>query len=448
MNARWTAAEGRADEALTAIDEMYGRLGGSYFEILGVARECDAEGLRAAYRKVCERFHPDLYTDAELGPRRSLLDLILREATNAFQVLIRPELRAEYEQMLGPGQEPYGAPPSPPPNSPVAQSVIAFGDRAAVEAPPGSREGVPPSAASMSLRFPTPVLGVNAPPPPSEAVPPPPSPRSGSMLKRTPIAALQATPAPLSLRPETSAPVPSPPSPEPPRTMSPSAIPARRDPPPTPPPATTRAQAQPSVAPPREAAAGDRTSATMTSLQRGRAEMLLRQKRQQRQEFDTQVALAVKTGEVDKALQMLRHALTLDPEDESLSRRIQQLEAAARSTDVERTVQAARAHERSGRWELAAELWAKAAAHHPNEYSYHLYGAHAFCESGNELAKAVDLARRAIRLRPDAVEAHLCLARAFFRAGRTASAKSAMEQAMKLAPQNPAVVELARQLRM
>lgn len=147
-------------------------------------------------------------------------------------------------------------------------------------------------------------------------------------------------------------------------------------------------------------------------------------------------------------MQLLRHALTLDPDDEGLTRRLQQLENAARSKDLDRVAASARAHERAGRWESAAELWAKAAAQQPNEYSYHLYAAHAFCESGNELAKAADLARRATRLRPDAVEAHLCLARTFFRAGRTASAKSALEQAMKLAPQNPAVLELARQLRM
>ncbi len=194
--------------------------------------------------------------------------------------------------------------------------------------------------------------------------------------------------------------------------------------------------------PPREL-----DSTTATSLQRGRAEMLLRQRRQMREELDAQVSAAIARGDTERAMQTLRHALTLNPDDEALTRRLQQLEAGSKTDDTDRLVQAAKGHERAGRWELAAQTWSKAASLHAQEYSYHLYAAQAYCESGNELPKAVDLARRATRLRPDAIEPHVCLARAFFRAGSIASAKAALEQATKLAPQNPAVLELARQLR-
>ena len=166
-----------------------------------------------------------------------------------------------------------------------------------------------------------------------------------------------------------------------------------------------------------------------------------------REELDAQVSAAIARGDTERAAQTLRHALTLHPDDEALTRRLQQLEAASRSDDIDRIVQAAKGHERAGRWELAAQTWARAASQHAQEYSFHLYAAQAYCESGNELPKAVDLARRAARLRPEAVEPHVCLARAFFRAGSIASAKAALEQATKLAPQNPAVLELARQLR-
>lgn len=431
------------DEVIAAIDASYARLGGTYFEILGVPRSCDAETLRRAYRTVCERFHPDLYADGELGPRGVLVEAIFREATHAFQTLCRPDLRAEYERELPPEapHEPYRAPPQPqssslPPSAPAAQSVLTFG-----LSDDGSSRPVTP------MRFPTPAFGANSADPPTPPSPPPPAPppvtppvRAPSMLKRTPIAALLVGPAAapasgVSLPPHAATrPAPTSVGSNP---TIPSAEPSATRPAPRS--THTPTNERPTARPP--------DSTTITSLQRGRAEMLLRNKRQQREELEGQLATALSRGDIDAALQLVRHALTLEPEDEALTRRLQQLESASKSSDLDRIAQSARSHERAGRWEPAAELWARAAAQQPGEYSYHLYAAQAFCESGNELAKAADLARRATRLRPEAVEAHVCLARTFFRAGRVASARSALEQALKLAPQNPAVLELARQLR-
>ncbi len=447
---------------------MYGRLGGTYFEILGVSRGCDATALRRGYRQVCERFHPDLYAGMDLGARRPLLDVILREATNAFMVLCRPELRAEYERELAPSAEPYGVATPPTPATavaPVAQSVIAFGDR-----PPESPAPPPPapspasSSSPSSLRVPTPVLGVSTAEPLSVAEPPSARALAASKLKRTPMAAMHAPLTPTAQRPDAPPPPPNATRAEAarPAASDPAQAPAERhtsrpsvgaaDERPSSRPSLHAASERPSSRPSMRAEAErptsrDVDSTTATSLQRGRAEMLLRQRRQMREELDAQVSAAIARGDTERAMQTLRHALTLTPDDEALTRRLQQLDAAAKSDDVDRIVQAAKGHERAGRWELAAQTWSRAAAQHSQEYSYHLYAAQAYCESGNELPKAVDLARRAARLRPDAVEPHLCLARAFFRAGSVASAKAALEQATKLAPQNPAVMELARQLR-
>ncbi|MEZ4390481.1 MAG: tetratricopeptide repeat protein [Polyangiales bacterium] len=429
-----------SDDVIAAIDGSYARLGGTYFEILNVPRSCDAETLRRAYRTVCERFHPDLYTDEELGPRRALVEAIFREATHAFQTLCRPDLRAEYERELPPDvpPEPYHAPRASalPPGAPAAQSVLAFGL---------SDEGA--SRPVSPMRFPTPAFGANAPDPPPPPSPPPSPPpavpppaRAPSMLKRTPIAALLVGP---SASPPSGVPLP------PHAATRPTSSSAGSNPqiPASEPSATRPAPRSTHTPTNQRPTARPVDSTTISSLQRGRAEMLLRNKRQLREEFEGQLAATLARGDLDAATQLVRHALTLEPDDEALQRRLQQLESASKSSDLDRIAQLARSHERAGRWEPAAELWAKAAAQQPGEYSYHLYAAQAFCESGNELAKAADLARRATRLRPEAVEAHVCLARTFFRAGRVASAKSALEQALKLAPQSPAVLELARQLR-
>lgn len=452
---------------MSSIDAMYGRLGGTYFEILGVSRGCDAAALRRGYRQVCERFHPDLYAGIDLGARRPLLDVIFREATNAFMVLCRPELRAEYERELAPSAEPYGVATPPTPTTtvaPAAQSVIAFGDR-----PPESPAPPPPapspssSSSPTSLRAPTPVLGVSTTEPLSAVEPPSARALAASKLKRTPMAAMHAPlpssaprpdapPPPNATRAEASRPAGSDPAQAPTQRQTSRPNVSAADERPSSRPALHAASERPSSRPSTRAeadrpAAREVDSTTATSLQRGRAEMLLRQRRQMREELDAQVSAAIARGDTERAMQTLRHALTLTPDDEALTRRLQQLDAASKSDDVDRIVQAAKGHERAGRWELAAQTWSRAAAQHAQEYSYHLYAAQAYCESGNELPKAVDLARRAARLRPDAIEPHLCLARAFFRAGSVASAKAALEQATKLAPQNPAVLELARQLR-
>ncbi|MFO0625445.1 MAG: DnaJ domain-containing protein [Polyangiales bacterium] len=450
---------------------MYARLGGTYFEILGVERGCDAAALRRGYRQICERFHPDLFDDIDLGARRPHLDVILREATNAFMVLCRPELRAEYERELAPVAPAYLATPQTPPAAPapaaapsavpVAQSVIAFGGRS----PDNVVTPVvpPPSSAPSAMRAPTPGLGVNLSETPPTVDASAMRALAASRLKRTPIAAMHAPLAVTAQRGEFPPPPAAATRADASRPTSADAVaPVER---PSSRPGLSTASERPSVRPvldgqgeqpstrpgartsDRPPSARDVDSTTASSLQRGRAEMLLRQRRQMREELDAQVAAAVTRGDFERAMQALRHALTLTPDDESLTRRLQQLEAASKSDDVDRTVQTAKGHERAGRWELAAQTWSRAATQHPQEYSYHLYAAQAYCESGNELPKAVDLARRAARLRPEAVEPHVCLARAFFRAGSVASAKAALEQAQKLAPQNPAVLELARQLR-
>jgi Flp pilus assembly protein TadD len=469
MNARFLSATGSEDfELLSSIDAMYGRLGGTYFEILGVSRGCDAASLRRGYRQVCERFHPDLYADIDLGARRPQLEVIFREATNAFMVLCRPDLRAEYERELAPSAEPYGVATPPTPATvvaPVAQSVIAFGDRPAENiATPIPAAAASATSSPSSLRAPTPVLGVGSSEPLAAVEPPSASARAASKLKRTPMAAMHAPLAPSAQRPEAPPPPVSATRAEAARPEGSEARPAHLDRPTSRPgvnPASERPSSRPGLDPggerassrPSESAAAERSpsrevdSTTATSLQRGRAEMLLRQRRKMREELDAQVSAAIARGDIERAMQTLRHALTLSPDDEALTRRLQQLEAASKTDDVDRIAQAAKGHERAGRLELAAQTWSRAAAQHPQEYSFHLYAAQAYCESGNELPKAVDLARRAARLRPDAVEPHVCLARAFFRAGSVASAKAALEQATKLAPQNPAVLELARQLR-
>lgn len=426
-------------EERAAIDAMFKRLGGTYYEILGVPRSCDQAALRAAYGGLCGRFHPELFEGMDLGRHQAVIEAIFREVTNAFEVLCRPDLRAIYDQSLPPptraeaqsvvpptqtptqpraplGVQPEARAPTPTvrPSGPVSRSVTP--PPGAMAEPPGTRSspsrGVAPAPPPRASELPPPQVLPTEPTPfraPGPVLPVP------GTLKRTPTAALINGGLSATVKRTPTGHTAAPPEPT-----------TRR-----PPPLTPTADLE----------------ATRASLARSRVEAMILQKRKQREELDESIAEATAKGDTRQVLQLLRHALTLYPDDESLQRRLQQAEASSDAQNVEKLSQQARGHERSGRWGAAAELWSKAAGLCPGEYSFHLYAAQAFCEAGTELPKAADLARKATRLRPDAVEAHVCLARVFFKSGRTASAKGAIEAALKLAPQNPAVIDLARQLR-
>ncbi|HUP18888.1 MAG TPA: molecular chaperone DnaJ [Gemmatimonadota bacterium] len=63
-----------------------------FYEVLGIPRDADAEGVKRAYRRLAMQYHPDRNPDdPEAGDR-------FREATEAYEILRDPEQRARYDQ--------------------------------------------------------------------------------------------------------------------------------------------------------------------------------------------------------------------------------------------------------------------------------------------------------------------------------------------------------------
>ncbi|MHA7815847.1 MAG: DnaJ C-terminal domain-containing protein [Pseudohaliea sp.] len=63
-----------------------------YYGILGVAEDAETADIKAAYRKLARKYHPDLNPDAEAEAR-------FKEVAEAWEVLKDKERRAEYDEL-------------------------------------------------------------------------------------------------------------------------------------------------------------------------------------------------------------------------------------------------------------------------------------------------------------------------------------------------------------
>jgi DnaJ-class molecular chaperone len=64
-----------------------------YYQVLGVSRSASAEEIRAAYRKLAMKYHPDR------NPGDKPAEEKFKEANEAYQVLSDPQKRARYDQL-------------------------------------------------------------------------------------------------------------------------------------------------------------------------------------------------------------------------------------------------------------------------------------------------------------------------------------------------------------
>ena len=131
-----------------------------------------------------------------------------------------------------------------------------------------------------------------------------------------------------------------------------------------------------------------------------------------------------------------------------LRARLAQAEAAASTVLFERYRNYARVCEKDQRWEPAVESWIRASDQRPDDVALLLSVVNASCEGLIDLPRAAEYARRATQLDPQSADAFALQARVFLLAGRMASARGAVENALRLAPSHAGAVELAKRLKL
>jgi molecular chaperone DnaJ len=66
-----------------------------YYEVLGLAKNSSDDDIKAAYRKLASKYHPDkVQGDAE----KAAVEVKFKEAKEAYEILSEPEKRAQYDR--------------------------------------------------------------------------------------------------------------------------------------------------------------------------------------------------------------------------------------------------------------------------------------------------------------------------------------------------------------
>lgn len=66
-----------------------------YYEVLGVKRDADAKQIKAAYRKLARKWHPDLHT----GKKKEEAEEKFKQINEAYEVLSDPDKRGKYDRL-------------------------------------------------------------------------------------------------------------------------------------------------------------------------------------------------------------------------------------------------------------------------------------------------------------------------------------------------------------
>jgi len=107
----------------------------NYYDMLSVARDAPADEIKKAFRREIARYHPDKVQ--HLGQEfQEMASGIAADLTEAYRILMDPELRGRYDEELSggggaprpaaapppPPPQPAAAPPPPPPPEPAGQA--------------------------------------------------------------------------------------------------------------------------------------------------------------------------------------------------------------------------------------------------------------------------------------------------------------------------------------
>jgi Flp pilus assembly protein TadD len=379
-------------QRLLDLDRQLGSL--DHYELLGVAPSADAKLIRSAYYELVRTLHPDRYFGKQLGSFENKLLRVFAKLTEAYEVVHRPESRAEYDRYLVAKRKTTAFERNlfnlSQQSAEVEQALRRIQDVAAAEA-----RGVPTSSV-----------------PPTSVAPP----AAGSGAVRRPSASLSVDP---EARKRALA-----------RKLGHSSQPPAR-------PASS-----PSV-PPSSPVPSSRSA---EELKKRYAQRLARAREEQRDHYVTLAKEAAERKDLIAAANALRVACSLAPHDLELSGDLAEMERRAASELWEAYADRAKYAAIEGRPAEAAESYERAALGHP---SASLFERAAFytVEALGDLKHAAHLARQAVSLAPTSAKCRLTLAQVYAAAKLRESALAELERARSLEPDSAVIKDWIQRVR-
>lgn len=402
------------DRKRVILDTFYRLDALDHYELLGIPRQADKRAIRARYHQVINVFHPDRYYGKQLGSFKAKLERIFQRLTEAHEVLARSQARAEYDTYLNAGQSTRALEQQLSDEETVARELEAARARIEAEAAQNAAQAATASAgeAARSARSSIPsIISSPLPPRPSSFPSHPPS---------DPYRANQAKVDPESRRRALA------------RKLGLSAPPPPPEPRPSPPPAPQGSSAA------HERAAHD--------LKKRYEQRMLDARSRQVDEYLSRAEAALAQRELVDAVNALRIAVSLTPNDAALRRRLEDLQTEANKELAGRYLEQAQYEEREQHWSEAVRSYARALSGAP---SPKLHERLAFCllAAHGDVKQAVEHARKAVLSMPNETKYRQTLARAYAAANMRESAIGELERASALAPTDDTIKEQIRRAR-
>lgn len=386
----------------------------NHYELLGVERTADKRVLRTRYHEVVNLFHPDRYYGKKLGAFKAKLERIFQQLTEAHEVLNRSDARSEYDAYLEAEKSTQALDRELHDQEVHARELREAQARIEAEA-----------RAEVSSRA-------------SASVAASPEPQRASAPASTPAVESRRTASSIPTRTESESgridPIKSDPE------ARKRAL-ARKLGLSSPPPPGSRS----SFLPPSEPQ-GFAVKRAAEDLKRRYEHKMLEVKRRQASEYEVRAEDALQSGNLVGAVNALRVAVSLNPDQTEIRSRLAELERNAAGELATRYFDQARYEEREKRWGDAARSYARALTSKSNARTHERL-ANALLMAQGDTRRALEHARAAVLETPNEAKFRVTLALAYLAAKMRESALGEFERAASLAPSDDSIREQIKSLK-
>ena len=375
-----------------------------HYAKLGVERDAEKKTIKRAYFAYVAKYHPDRFFGKKLGAIGAAIDRVFHLLTEAHDTLIDPMLRVQYDAKL----------PRPPEKKGSKAAIAA--QRTSLTPRKGSKGAMPAMTVSRKMEV---ALAPTITPPPRMSI----KPDSKGASMKPPKGSTIKPPKGASIKPPKGA------------SIKPGARGGSLKPP-------KGASMKPgskgaSMKPPSETQDGDRLRRLVATARdikvHQRVEMFVKAAEE-----------AFAAGDVINAANNYRLALE-HREDTYIRNKLDDVEVLAKAARFDKAMARARGAERDKKWADAAIGYERAFEAKPDPTAAER-AAHAILAAGGDLARAKELAARAVSMRSRVADYRVTYAQVLYTLEDYDAAEEQIEEAVDLAPKDARVKELSKMI--